>query len=817
MGHPGRPPNGYRYRPNHRQPKPDLHPHRLDAVPGLSAQTGTSKEHFSPDYFLNYKNNKLKSNAIPHKYNSNETPSTSSGTVDKDEDNNIDKPLTPTKTYETSRSEMTELIFPSPSSITDAPKKIIKDLIHMPTPNSKRLIYADEDDTPRKKKLKLKIDQQKIKLRNKNVQVCKLKKRVTRFKTRNTLRSLMYSHRFTSKNARAIVTMQLRNERIPWTLEEKNLALTLFYKSPTAYNFLRLQNINLPAPSTIRPWIGESKFLPGLSFEDFGHYGRTNKSANCVMVFMARGLFSPWKFPVAYFLALSGVKHKLLKDLIIDVLTELIKNGLCSKVLVCDQGTNNQSALKSLGVDENKPYFFVENNKIFSIFDVPHLIKSVRNNLIGCSFEKNNMKIAAFSDIVATYEIDKKNIKSKSLLKITEAHINPSSFQKMRVKLAVQLFSHTMASTIRTCIETNELKSNTAKNTANCVDFINKLFDCLNSKTLYTSNPYNCGLSDSGVVKPFLNEAATYFINLQKNKKGKMTKSPCFKGITQTINGILSFFEDEKSNNNEVSFILTNRLNQDTLENLFSIMRQKGGYNKNPTARTIRTSFRSTCIFSLCTSKGANCENIIENTDYQTNEQVSILLEGEQINNIENDQSSDTNSECSVNYIDVLVPEDLNSISVTLGDCSVTYFAGYLAFICIKKFSCENCKSDLIMEKDLNEKNQILIIKKNYSLFDTGLMAPTKIFNYIIDNILNIFENNFDNVKHKKKIRYNLMNKIQSNEKIKAWIEMNADCVEHKLYIKEHLLICNIFKKTKLYATTSKLAKIEKLKILSHI
>ncbi|XP_022166524.1 uncharacterized protein LOC111031047 [Myzus persicae] len=148
--------------------------------------------------------------------------------------------------------------------------------------------------------------------------------------------------------------MQLRNKQIPWTLEEKNLALTLFYKSPTAYNFLRLQNINLPAPSTIRRRIEQSTFLPGLSgtffshikkkfehkinnekscsisfdemylkefleyskdydfiegFEDFGHYGRTNKSANCVMVFMARGLYSPWKFPVAYFLAHSGVKQ----------------------------------------------------------------------------------------------------------------------------------------------------------------------------------------------------------------------------------------------------------------------------------------------------------------------------------------------------------------------------------------------------------------------------------------------------------------------------------------------------------------------------
>jgi len=53
---------------------------------------------------------------------------------------------------------------------------------------------------------------------------------------------------------------------------------------------------------------------------------------------------------------------------------------------------------------------------------------------------------------------------------------------------------------------------------------------------------------------------------------------------------------------------MTNRLNQDKLENLFSIFRQNGGYNKNPTARMIRTSIRSNCIFTSCTSKGTNCE-----------------------------------------------------------------------------------------------------------------------------------------------------------------------------------------------------------------
>lgn len=45
--------------------------------------------------------------------------------------------------------------------------------------------------------------------------------------------------------------MQLKQNRRQWSIEEKKLALTLFYKSPAAYNFLRLQKVNLPSPSTV--------------------------------------------------------------------------------------------------------------------------------------------------------------------------------------------------------------------------------------------------------------------------------------------------------------------------------------------------------------------------------------------------------------------------------------------------------------------------------------------------------------------------------------------------------------------------------------
>ncbi|KAL4112508.1 hypothetical protein QTP88_016280 [Uroleucon formosanum] len=367
----------------------------------------------------------------------------------------------------------------------------------------------------------------------------------------------------------------------------------MYSRTPT--NFLRLQKVNLHGPSTIRRWIGESKFLPGFStslfshiqkkienkstidkicsisfdkiyikefseskdydfiegFKDFGHYGRSKKTANPVMVFMARGIYTSWKIPVAYFLEHSGVNHKLLKNLIVDVISELLKIALCPKMLVCDQGTNNQ-----------------------------------------------------------------------------------------------------------------------------------------------------------------------------KEKSG-----------------------------NAVTFVLTNRLNQDALENKFSVIRQKGGYNKNPTARTIRTSIRSTCIFSLCTSKGVNCEDIDDDEEEPNNHKL-ILLNTDQSKINEN--SSDTEESLSISINSTTSSnsssEKYSKSTVSLENFSVTYFAGYLAFKCIKKINCKYCECELITEKLLDEKNQLLVLNKNYFSLDTGLKAPTKDFNNIIDRILNILKKNLIIYSIEKKI-----------------------------------------------------------------
>lgn len=51
--------------------------------------------------------------------------------------------------------------------------------------------------------------------------------------------------------------------RRPWSVEEKQFAISLFYNLPGTYRFLRnVQNINLPGLSTIKGWIGSLKISP---------------------------------------------------------------------------------------------------------------------------------------------------------------------------------------------------------------------------------------------------------------------------------------------------------------------------------------------------------------------------------------------------------------------------------------------------------------------------------------------------------------------------------------------------------------------------
>lgn len=206
-------------------------------------------------------------------------------------------------------------------------------------------------------------------------------------------------------------------------------------------------------------YIKKGDFIQG--FEFLGET-LTQNFADHAMVFMARGLRKKWKQPVAYFFSEHGMRsYDLIRNLKY-IIRELHKIGLHVISIVCDQHANNTKAINYLKELTNKEYLkrnmvnktigFTVDREIIPIYDPPHLLKGIRNNMLNSSIEfswKKKSQIATWADIVQLYELDTGDTDTRMLTKLTDYHIYPEKVKKMKVKYAAQVFSHRVSSTMR--------------------------------------------------------------------------------------------------------------------------------------------------------------------------------------------------------------------------------------------------------------------------------------------------------------------------------------------------------------------------------
>lgn len=95
---------------------------------------------------------------------------------------------------------------------------------------------------------------------------------------------------------------------------------------------------------------------------------------------MLRSLNYDWKQPVAYFSINNSCSGITLQNTIFAVISRIQSTSLIVKVVTTDQGSNFVSLASKMHVSKECPYFYVNGQKIFYIFDPPHLLKSTRNN-----------------------------------------------------------------------------------------------------------------------------------------------------------------------------------------------------------------------------------------------------------------------------------------------------------------------------------------------------------------------------------------------------------------------------------------------------
>lgn len=324
-----------------------------------------------------------------------------------------------------------------------------------------------------------------------------------------------------------------------WTTRDKALALSLLHSCPKTYRLLR-KTFFLPSVRTLKKVMSNINIYPGFSEcilsalrlkvqklppkaklvsiamdemaikEGLAYDARRDSVegfsdaslANHALVFLVRGLIHRWKQPFGYFLSSGPITGGTMKELLFDAVEHLHSIGLTVCVVISDQGSNNINLFQTkLKVNVEKPYFFCGDHKIFVMYDPPHLIKNIRNNLKKHGFVVDGKDIAW--KYIQEFH-DKDSSKPTRLApRLTSRHLNLPPFSTLRVKLATQVLSHSVASGMKVMAEWDIIEKD-AVPTADFLESFDQLFNAFNSSTLSSPSLMKHAFSNSSGHKQFV-------------------------------------------------------------------------------------------------------------------------------------------------------------------------------------------------------------------------------------------------------------------------------------------------------------------------
>ena len=168
-------------------------------------------------------------------------------------------------------------------------------------------------------------------------------------------------------------------------------------------------------------------------------------------------------------------------------------------------------------------------------------------------------------------------------------------FTKMWIRLKAQVLSHSVAAGITTLARLNHLPME-AISTATFIENMAQLFNALNSSPFLRKQKFRHEITnDSGHIE-LLKQMNAYLKELHVPDKRQVR---CISGWRISINSIVLLWHHLHTQF-KFRFLLTNRLNQDCVKNLFSVIGGKGGKRDNPDAREFRAAYRQFLFDHLC-------------------------------------------------------------------------------------------------------------------------------------------------------------------------------------------------------------------------
>ena len=216
---------------------------------------------------------------------------------------------------------------------------------------------------------------------------------------------------------------------------------------------------------------GSGKLIGFCSLDDFNQElskltdldkssSRNPELATHILVLMVRGMMCKADYPFLWY-PCTGFNAEQLWGVVWKATRVLEDLGLQVRAWTCDGATPNRKFFRTQerigGTYQGITYYtenkFAPGRRIYFICDVPHLLKTARNNLENSHGNQNskslmkNGKSISWAHIVSTVEEDM----TRSLVrlpKVREEHIRLSPQLRMRVGLAAQVLSDRMGKAI---------------------------------------------------------------------------------------------------------------------------------------------------------------------------------------------------------------------------------------------------------------------------------------------------------------------------------------------------------------------------------
>lgn len=447
-------------------------------------------------------------------------------------------------------------------------------------------------------------------------------------------------------------------------------ALTLYFHSPRAYNYLRQRfNNNLPHPKTLQKWysLSSSNGKPGIS-EDALHvlkklsedmnandqrllcslsmdemsirrhvqysdaekvfYGRitygfrTNADgfevAKNAIVFMISGINENFNIPVAFHF-IKELNSEERASLLREVLTNVTALNIRVVNVTFDGLPANIKMCKHMGASfsrkDFRPYFTCPDatNKVYVILDPSHMLKLVRNALgtYKVLYDDNNNKIQwKYIEELELFRCGKGYALAH---KLTKKHIQWNR-APMRVHLAAETLSGSVANAMEFLKSKGHKEFSECDATVHFIRLMNNIFDALNSKKV-TSADFKTSITSNNHLRLFsyFQQAIQYILSLRTEPKGTRLvysrRRTAFRGLVIDMMNIQHIFHDLVGSN-LTDNLHTFSFSQDPLESLFGRIRSLNGSNDNPNVQQFCGAFRKVTVNTeLNCSTFSNCKD----------------------------------------------------------------------------------------------------------------------------------------------------------------------------------------------------------------